>query len=195
MRDLKFADFIGVFPELVPQKLCKELINLHSKLDKIGGTQAGRTGGGVVKRSKVSIDVEISRYAIAQDILAELNKYMDEAFKIYKSQFWVLEEMMGPYDTTAWQLQKYSAQERGGYYQFHHEVSSKLTCNRTMTYILYLNDIDEGGETEFLFQNIRVKPEAGKLIYFPAYYTHVHRGNPVLSNQDKYIVTGWMEFV
>lgn len=195
MNDPKFSDFIGVFPEAVPKKLCEDLIDLHSKLDKLGGVSAGVSGAGVVKRTKLSNDVELSRYAISQDYLRELNKYMNEAYSAYKKHFWVVEEMMGRYDTTAWQLQKYSAAERGGYYQFHHEVSSRLTCNRTMTFILYLNDIDEGGETEFLFQNIRVKPEAGKLLYFPAYFTHVHRGNPVLSNQDKFIITGWMEFI
>jgi hypothetical protein len=60
---------------------------------------------------------------------------------------------------------------------------------------VYLNDIKQGGETEFLNQAMRVQPEAGKVVIFPAYFTHVHRGNPVLSAQDKYILTGWFEYV
>jgi len=59
--------------------------------------------------------------------------------------------------------------------------------------MLYLNNIEQGGETEFLYQIKRIKPEADKLLIWPAGYTHVHRGNPPLSN-DKYILTGWIEY-
>ena len=54
-------------------------------------------------------------------------------------------------------------------------------------------DRDEGGETEFLYQSMRVKPKQGTLLIWPAAFTHTHRGNPPLSN-EKYIVTGWTEF-
>jgi hypothetical protein len=61
-----------------------------------------------------------------------------------------------------------------------------------MTFILYLNDIDEGGETEFLYYPKRVKAKQGRLILWPAGFTHTHRGNPPLSN-TKYVMTGWIE--
>jgi len=61
------------------------------------------------------------------------------------------------------------------------------------TWMVYLNDVEEGGETEFLYQHKRLKPEQGTLVIWPASFTHTHRGNPPLSN-DKYIVTGWTEF-
>ena len=61
------------------------------------------------------------------------------------------------------------------------------------TYILYLNDVEEGGETELLYQSMRFKPEAGTLLLFPAGFTHTHRGNPPLSG-EKYIMTGWVEY-
>jgi len=56
--------------------------------------------------------------------------------------------------------------------------------------ITYLNDDFEGGETEFLYQGVRVKPEKGKTVIFPASYTHVHRGNPPIGG-TKYIATTW----
>jgi len=58
--------------------------------------------------------------------------------------------------------------------------------------MLYLNDVPEGeGETEFLHQGMRVQPRKGDLVVWPAFFTHVHRGNPVYTT-DKYIATGWM---
>ena len=59
---------------------------------------------------------------------------------------------------------------------------------RIVTFLFYLNDVEEGGET--FFYNGKVKPEAGKLILFPATWTYNHKGNMPISN-DKYIVTGW----
>jgi len=64
--------------------------------------------------------------------------------------------------------------------------------NRIMVSMLYLNDVEEGGETEFLFQSQRFKPKEGTFLIFPGTYTHMHRGNPPLSG-EKYIVTSWIE--
>ena len=58
---------------------------------------------------------------------------------------------------------------------------------------MYLNDVEEGGETEFLYQSRRVKPKRGRLAIWPAQFTHMHRGNPPLSG-DKYVITGWVEY-
>ena len=55
---------------------------------------------------------------------------------------------------------------------------------------LYLNTIKEGGETEFLYLNKRVKAKVGRMIIFPAGYTHTHRGNPPIG-EEKYIATTW----
>ena len=60
--------------------------------------------------------------------------------------------------------------------------------------MLYLNDIDEGGETEFLYQHKRVPPKAGTIVIWPTGFSHTHRGNPPLSN-TKYIVTGWLNLL
>ena len=55
---------------------------------------------------------------------------------------------------------------------------------------MYLNDVKKGGETEFLNQNERIEPKAGRICIFPADFPYVHRGNPPLQ-EDKYILTSW----
>lgn len=81
-----------------------------------------------------------------------------------------------------------------GYHVWHDEFSYiEEEFTRGIVYTLYLNDIEEGGETEFLYQHLRVKPKKGMICLFPPYYTHVHRGNPPLSG-EKYIMTGWGHF-
>ena len=80
-----------------------------------------------------------------------------------------------------------------GYHIWHYESSSRPVYNRLLFFILYLNTIDDGGETEFLYYKKRIKPEVGKLIISPCGFTHTHRGNPPLKS-PKYILTGWVEY-
>ena len=80
-----------------------------------------------------------------------------------------------------------------GYHAWHCENADLVTSSRVMAYTLYLNSVEEGGETEFLYQGVKIKPEPGKLAIFPAYYTHPHRGNPIYKG-IKYIVSGWYTF-
>jgi hypothetical protein len=80
-----------------------------------------------------------------------------------------------------------------GYHVWHAEKDGMINSYRIMSFILYLNDIKKGGETEFLYQKERIEAKRNRLILFPSAYTHVHRGNPPLE-EDKYIFTGWIEF-
>ena len=80
-----------------------------------------------------------------------------------------------------------------GYHIWHSEVERLIDARRVLAWTLYLNTVDEGGETEFLYQNCRIKPKTGTVVIWPAHFTHPHRGNPPISS-DKYIVTGWVEF-
>jgi hypothetical protein len=80
-----------------------------------------------------------------------------------------------------------------GYHIWHFEDTTRMQRNRLLTFMVYLNDIEDGGETEFLYLSKRIKPVAGRVLIWPAGYTHTHRGNPPLKD-TKYIITGWVEF-
>jgi hypothetical protein len=82
----------------------------------------------------------------------------------------------------------------GGYHVWHFEAGNLTAAKRLGVYILYLNDVEEGGETEFLYLHQRIKPKKGTLVIFPSGYVFTHRGNPPLK-QDKYIMTGWLEYM
>jgi len=87
-------------------------------------------------------------------------------------------------------IQKTSPGE--GYHAWHVESSTSMSMiKRVLVYSIYLNDIEDGGETEFLYQHMRVKPKKGRAVIWPAYFPFVHRGNPPLK-EDKYIITSWL---
>ena len=80
-----------------------------------------------------------------------------------------------------------------GFYGSHIDCGMKSIEHRVLSFILYLNDVQVGGETEFVLQDALVKPEAGKLVIFPSNFCFVHQSNRTVSNA-KYIIASFSSF-
>lgn len=90
---------------------------------------------------------------------------------------------------TGYQIQKTVGGE--GFYNWHHDYWLDSHGNRALTFIIYLNDVPgPGGETQFI-SGRKVTPEEGKVLIFPALWTHYHRGICPPKGSNKYIMTGW----
>jgi hypothetical protein len=93
-------------------------------------------------------------------------------------------------------LQKYLAGE-GGYPHWHSEIYPQdgrcEPLHRVLLWSVYLNDVPQAGETEFLYQHRKIAPREGTLLIAPAGFTHTHRGNTPVGG-DKYIATSWVLF-
>lgn len=99
------------------------------------------------------------------------------------------------------QGQKY---QPGQYFKQHndyfHGQSYETEClysgNRTHTFMIYLNDVEEGGETAFINLNKKVKPKKGKAVVWTNMHngqvhdTFLHEGCEV-KRGTKYIITSW----
>jgi len=107
------------------------------------------------------------------------------------------EQLMGAlYRFGGVQLQKYDA-GRGNYAYWHCEVYPQPghePVHRTLLWMIYLNDVTEGGETDFYYQGRSIRPQAGRMVIAPGYFTHTHRGRIPVSG-DKYILTSWVLLV
>ena len=88
------------------------------------------------------------------------------------------------------QIQWYKPGE--GFYAWHID-SAYAECDRALAYITYLNDVTDGGGTEFYHQRHIATPRKGNTVIFPAALTHVHRG-VISPTQHKYILTGWLHW-
>lgn len=95
-------------------------------------------------------------------------------------------------------MQRYS-QGIGGYPHWHSEQyphpddTNQRSLHRVLLWLAYLNDVPEGGETEFLYQEAKIKPKKGSLVLAPCGFTHTHRGNTPRSN-DKYVLASWVMY-
>jgi len=127
----------------------------------------------------------------SKEILTEFNDvFWGKCYAEYANQYDILSSCDAHKSYTI-KIQKTRPGE--GYHVWHAENTCREHSNRLLTWTVYLNDEFEAGETEFLYQHYRYKPNKGDCVIFPAAFTHTHRGNPPIGG-DKYIITGWIEF-
>ena len=132
-------------------------------------------------------DLEKENYAVFNDYI----KHIHECYKEYRKEWTFFGSRINKINIGSFNLQKY---DYGGHVKaWHTERDSIYLSHRVLAWITYLNDVEEDGETEFLYYNTKIKPEKGKTLIWPAEWTHAHRGNPT-KNSLKYVVTGWFYF-
>jgi len=192
---IDIKDFVGVYEDAFSKEYCDSIIKHFEELSEAGLTETRQQSdpnvSKVMKDDEQLFSHESSKITYCVETVKVFNKkFWGEIYPHYANTYDVLKSC-GPHGNYAFKVQK--TKIGGGYHLWHSEASSKEVCDRLMTWILYLNDVEEGGETEFLYYPRRIKPKAGTLILWPGSITHTHRGNPPISN-EKYIVTGWLEF-
>jgi prolyl 4-hydroxylase len=180
--------FIGGW--YIDKSLCDKLINYFEQHpDKA----AGRIGSkGLIDRTKkASTDIQINlpvQSKLLKTYFLELQKVCEE----YKKMYPECDKGHGAWGAFHFNIQKYLPNE--AYFLAHSDRMSKLFESRVLVFSTYLNDIKEGGETEFIYQKLKVKPEKGLTIIFPVDWTHTHRGIPA-PKETKYLLTGWYNYI
>lgn len=120
-----------------------------------------------------SIDKDIMWFDLVQKIWKRSNHY---ALKFNIS----FSEMETP------QLLFYSKGQ--GFYKAHSDSGPAMP--RIFSSVLYLNDVEEGGETYFPYFDLTVRPKAGDMVVFPSNFTFKHEARSPISD-DKYVIVSW----
>tara|TARA_R100000030_G_scaffold22983_1_gene16518 strand:+ start:565 stop:1179 length:615 start_codon:yes stop_codon:yes gene_type:complete len=144
-----------------------------------------------VKDCRVELSYTSQAYNVSpfDSLLKPLNDCLAECIQKYGDRYEVLKYFQ--LQNAAALIQKTRPGE--GYHLWHCEDGMPANMHRRkLTWMIYLNDIDDGGETEFLYLHKRIKPKKGTVLIWPVNFTHAHRGNPPLK-EDKYVATGWLE--
>jgi len=188
-----FKEFIGIYENAFTLKECEDAIRLFEEFHK-AGYSSSRLASALSHIDDISVNI-IPTIELDWDlgfIKPFHERFYDYIYPLYNIQYPILQTLK-KHKSKYIKIQKTSPTQ--GYHTWHCENDAETGCNeRLLSWILYLNDVEEGGETEFLYQSLRFKPKAGTFILFPAHFTHTHRGNPPL-NGTKYIATGWIEYL
>jgi hypothetical protein len=177
-KDIFDKTGIFVFKNALSEDLCKKTILQFEQNKK--SQFKGKTSGGYEPRIKETTD-----YYIHGGTEQKIFSILKIATEIVLDKYWFLRNEDIAY--SGLQLQKNIKNK--GFFKWHIDYNKAATSSyRILAPIFYLNDVEEGGFTEFAYQDLKVKPETGKLIIFPCTWQYLHRGIIPRSN-DKYIIT------
>jgi len=192
--------FIKEYRNVVSEEICREAYALFmdspNKFEGMTGTNYAT--GSVNKGSKSSLDLDVCS-EVAKDprwikIATAFKEAIGKTGPLYVQHVVPLYYVCADsgLENTGFQIQYYLNNGQDGF-KPHVDRNSIGSSNRELAVIIYLNDVEEGGETCFPIQNAKVKPEMGKVVWFPAGFTHPHEGKTPISN-PKLIVTTFMVY-
>ncbi len=209
------SDFISIFPNAASEEYCDKVI-ARFEYWREGQSAWGNTGrkkiwtrqenegiSSILKENDTyflgdiindNLNLPLEEEVLPKDLslLTEFSEVTWDCYKLYAEKYGVLSTLSPQGMAHSVRIQKYKPGQ--GYHVWHCD-SNDMDCSRRMLVItLYLNTVEEGGETEFLYQSSRISPVQGTLSISPAAWTHTHRGNPPLKG-NKYIITTWLEFI
>ncbi len=198
---MKIKEAIGIFDNVFTEAECKALIYKLEEAVVNNEAYKGESAAGSDVEIKKSTDYNI----LNNDKHAELSNLVMDKFNttlsnVYLDNFPGIEDfnhhriVNGKTYYPLLQIQKYD-KGSGHYNTWHVEQEDLNSSTRIFVFILYLNDVEEGGETGFLIKEngeyVKVKPKTGRLIIHPASWPFIHKGFKPESS-DKYILTTWL---
>ena len=187
-------DFIKIYDNAISSYNCKEIIKWVETQSLRRGTCFGADGAAVVDtESKSDWEVHYSKTIfsnksfvdlIIADALVKYTPFHRESYpSIDKIDAWRF------YDE--YNIQKYDPGD--GYHSLHCENAGEATAQRVLAWMIYLNTVTDNGGTYFSNYNKTINAKEGRLVIWPAYFTHQHKG-VVSKTQTKYIATGWHSY-
>ena len=193
MQHKEYRDFIGMYEGVYPDGYCRHMVEEFERLSNTGATYNRQHEEGCLKRIKkdeftfLNFKNHTPTPFNGDDAKDIFFRGLQECYEDYVAEYDILRDLN--VKCTNIKLQKTKPGE--GYHVWHCEQGTEDGANRCVVYALYLNTITEAGETEYLYQKMRVQPRENVMVLWPAGYTHPHRGNAVYGNDAKYIITGW----
>lgn len=171
---------VVVLGNVLSDEECDELIRLS--IDKMQRSKIGTTREENALRTSSSVFIEENDNVI----IARIEKRIEAIMDIPMAHGEGL------------QILRYTP---GQEYRAHHDFfssKSNVANNRISTLIMYLNDVEQGGETFFPHVNLSITPRKGMAVYFEYFYTDpalndltLHGGAPVEVG-EKWVATQWM---
>lgn len=195
MMEARYNSFIGMYDGVFPDGYCRHMIDEFERLNSRGVCSTRKQSENAKKTIKddthcflnmKNVNVTNFNDKCSESILWD---GLQKCFNDYVDEYDILKDV----DLRCTHLKVQKTDPGSGYHVWHSEQGNSDSNNRCLVYSVYLNTLDEdgAGETEFLYQQLRIPPKENTVIIWPAAFTHAHRGNVVYGNTSKYIITGW----
>jgi len=184
--DIEYREFIGIYDNSVPPSVCETFVRGYDEAVEKRTIIDPNPHGPLDKKDDAHYIWPLSSTIYPQPPVQEYFECLKNCFQHYMERYSF--DFYGPIFNDVFKIHK--VQETEGYHMWHYENNKAEQMDRILVYMTYLQVPEEGGETEFLHQSMRINPIVGRTLIWPAYFTHMHRGNAPLKGEKMY-VTGW----
>ena len=191
-KKAEINNFIGVYDNYITKEECNKAIKLYEDQNKFNNTinRIGFEQASILEKQDQQFFAAPNNIDVWWQSLKPMMINFDIAWNHYIKNVGADDAYQVPFHFTDLKIQKTLPTE--GYHVWHIEHGQGYDNEpRAFVFSIYLNDVEEGGETEFLHFSKRVIPKAGRIVIWPAAFPYLHRGNPPLSGK-KYLLTSWM---
>ncbi len=191
-KTVNINNFIGVYDNYITKEECNKAIKLYEDQNKFNNTinRIGFENASILDKQDQQFFASTNTMDVWWETLKPIIVNFDIAWNHYIQNTGAKDSYNVPFHYTTLKIQKTLPTE--GYHLWHIEHGKGWDQEpRAFVFSIYLNDVEEGGETEFLHFSKRVKPKTGRIVIWPAAFPYVHRGNSPLLG-EKYIITSWM---
>ena len=180
--------FIRSYHNVLDEATLHEVLSISKMCDQKkkarGGASYNNRNNGTVVDNQVLLEPYRPQITVSVS-----NAVFNKMLSPYMQDFYFIKDLEADWMNGCTLLQK--TEIGGGYHKFHTENAGYGNSSRMLAWMIYLNDVQDGGETEFPMQRQRIKPKANMGLIWPGGVTHFHRGLPPYSN-EKFILTGWL---
>ncbi|AIX16551.1 hypothetical protein Syn7803US13_26 [Synechococcus phage ACG-2014f] len=183
-------DYLTI-PNSLSDKLCDDIIHKFDSDDRVdyGKINMGDVDTEVKRCKELFISILDNWRDLDNQVFNASVKGLSQ-YREYINELYDADYLLGSDNSDqGYRVKRYDIGE--DYFHWHHDL--RIDENRRMrsvAFIWYLNDVEEGGETEFS-NGLKIRPEKGKLLLFPSTWNNVHRGNTPISN-TKYAITSFL---
>lgn len=177
------ADYIMVMEEILPENMCESLIEEYEEQTKETKVETK----GCFPIIDIFNNFEFQRFQFSiVSLLQTINEHYLEG--IYSTNIIKDSTYKTPKDFEFPLIQKHNPDSEPSGWQV--DCSDSLTSRRSNTIILFLNDLEEGGELVFDVdgESVKLKPKAGSAVCFPSSWILPYKIlSPISGN--KYTIT------
>lgn len=185
-------NFIRLYDNVVSPQLCQDVISRFEE-DKQGQSPS-MTNSGLEDTVRKSTFIPLTlrskvmplHWGYADDAISDcIGKVWDMYYRDMDFHTFVSPDIRDE----NYEIHRYGAGD--GHYNLHIDSGTLSTAHRFLSMLVYLNDIEKGGETCFPNWDVEVSPKQGSVAVFPSAFTHRHSANPPVKDY-KYVIPAFI---
>ena len=183
---IELNDFIHIYDDVLDSSMCDSLIEIfESHSDKQERIEKNNTPNFTQFNLTENIQLSNKAEQIHKFLIVKVFEYKKKYYEFVDSRCFPSEHAFEQF-----RIKRY-LNDGNDMFNTHVDVTDYESSRRFLSFLWYLNDVDDGGET--IFADLEIKPKTGRMIVFPPLWMFPHTGKPPIGN-SKYILSTYLHY-